>query len=94
VKEATPPIRSERPGGAAPEFRVELAGERVRNARRINLMRVSAVSAFFLLFFVLGTVLGLPAWKGNLELFALYWAATAAAFWASRRSARIAGGRA
>src|SRR5262249_26375782 len=81
VKRPTQAVVSERLPGAAPEFRLELAVERVRNARRINLMRFSAVSAFFLLFFVLGTVLGMPAWKGNLELFALYWVATAAAFW-------------
>ncbi len=68
----------------------ELAHERVRGMHRINLLRLWGVSAFFALFLVLGGLLQLPAWTGNLELFAVYWAITAAVFWASRRFARLA----
>jgi len=68
----------------------ELALERVRGVRRINLLRFWGVSAFFALFLVLGGLLHLPAWTGNLELFAVYWAITAAVFWASGRFERFA----
>ena len=68
----------------------ELAHERVRGMRRINLLRFWGVSAFFALFLVLGGLLQLPAWTGNLELFAVYWVITGAVFWASRRFARLA----
>ena len=39
---------------------------------------------------MLGGLLGLPAWRGNLRLFAIYWAVSMAAFVASRRSERVA----
>ena len=50
-----------------------LARERVQSARHINLVRVCGVSAFFVLFIVLGVVLRLPGWTGNLGLFTAYW---------------------
>jgi signal transduction histidine kinase len=68
----------------------ELALERVRGVRRINLLRLWGVSAFFALFLVLGGFLRLPAWTGNLGLFAVYWTITAAVFWASRQFERLA----
>ena len=68
----------------------ELAHERLRGMHRINLLRLWGVSAFFALFLVLGGLLQLPAWTGNLELFAVYWVITAAVSWASRRFARLA----
>jgi signal transduction histidine kinase/CheY-like chemotaxis protein len=68
----------------------ELVLERVRGVRRINLLRFWGVSAFFALFLVLGGLLRLPAWTGNLELFAVYWTITTAVFWASRRFERLA----
>ena len=68
----------------------ELAQERLRGLRTINLLRVWGVSAFFALFLALGGLLGLPGWTGNLGLFAIYWAIAAAAFLASRRSERVA----
>jgi signal transduction histidine kinase/ActR/RegA family two-component response regulator len=68
----------------------ELGHERIRGVRRINLLRFWGVSAFFALFLVLGGLLRLPAWMGNLELFAVYWLITAGVFWASRRFARFA----
>ena len=67
----------------------ELARERLKNARRSNTVRFWGVSAFFLLFLVLGGLLRMPAWSGNLLLFALYWLATTAIFLVSRRSERI-----
>jgi hypothetical protein len=67
----------------------ELARERLKNARRSNTVRFWGVSAFFLLFLVLGGLLRMPAWSGNLPLFALYWLATTAIFLVSRRSERI-----
>lgn len=68
----------------------ELARERIQSAHRINLVRLWGVSAFFALFLVLGGLLRLRAWTGNLDLFAIYWAITAALFWASRRFPRVA----
>jgi PAS domain S-box-containing protein len=70
--------------------RHELAKERIRNADRINLLRLWGVSVFFLLFLLLGGFLRLPAWKGNLGLFAIYWSLTVAVFWASRRFGPVA----
>ena len=67
----------------------ELARERLKNARRTNAIRFWGVSAFFLLFLALGGVLRLPAWSGNLGLFAVYWLAATAMFLVSRRSERI-----
>jgi signal transduction histidine kinase/CheY-like chemotaxis protein len=67
----------------------ELARERLKNARRTNAVRFWGVSAFFLLFLVLGGLLRLPAWSGNLGLFTLYWLATTVIFLVSRRSERI-----
>src|SRR6266852_123352 len=68
----------------------ELAKECIRNADRINLLRLWGVSVFFLLFLVLGGFLRLPAWRGNLGLFAIYWSLTVAVFWASRRFGPVA----
>src|SRR5262249_17426355 len=68
----------------------ELGLERIQSARRINLIRFCGVSAFFALFLVLGGVLALPAWKGNLRLFAFYWALTAIVFLVGRRFDRVA----
>jgi signal transduction histidine kinase/CheY-like chemotaxis protein len=58
--------------------------------QRINLLRLWGVSAFFALFLLLGGLLRLPAWTGNLGLFAVYWAITIAVFVASRRFERLA----
>jgi len=62
----------------------ELTQERIQSARRINLVRFWGVSAFFALFLLLGGVLQLPAWTGNLRIFAVYWVITAAVFGLSR----------
>src|SRR5262245_36380134 len=80
-----------RPADLAPlRLHDELARERVRGMHRINLLRVWGVSAFFALFLLLGALLRLPAWTGNLELFAVYWAVTVLVLWASRRYERLA----
>jgi len=62
----------------------ELTQERIQSARRINLVRFWGVSAFFALFLFLGGVLELPAWTGNLRIFAVYWVITAAVLGCSR----------
>ena len=67
----------------------EVSRERLKNARRINSVRLWGVSAFFVLFLGLGGVLHLPEWSGNLPLFTLYWAATLAIYMVSRRSERL-----
>jgi signal transduction histidine kinase len=66
----------------------ELARERIQSARRVNLLRLFGVSAFFALFLLLGGILRLPAWTGNFGLFAAYWLVTAALYWAGRRASR------
>lgn len=68
----------------------ELTQERIQSARRINAVRVWGVSAFFALFLVLGGLLRLPAWTGNLDLFAIYWAITVVVYVLSRRFERVA----
>ena len=68
----------------------ELGRERIQSARRIALLRFWGVSAFFVLFLILGGILRLPAWTGNLGLFTAYWLVTAAVFVASRRAPRLA----
>jgi len=68
----------------------ELTQERLQSARRMNLLRFLGVSAFFALFLVLGGVLRLPAWTGNLHLFTAYWLTAAVVFWASQRLPRVA----
>jgi len=68
----------------------ELARERIQSAHRINLLRFWGVSAFFALFLLLGGLLRLPAWTGNLRLFAAYWVVTLVLFLAARRSDRVA----
>ncbi len=68
----------------------EFARERAQSARRVNLLRFAGVSAFFLLFLVLGGLLKHPAWTGNFEYFAAYWTLSAVVFFAGRRSDRFA----
>jgi signal transduction histidine kinase len=68
----------------------ELSQERIQSARRIGLLRFIGVSAFFALFLVLGGVLRLPAWMGNLGLFTVYWTIASAVFLATRRLPRVA----
>jgi signal transduction histidine kinase len=62
-----------------------LAAERLRNARRINLIRFVGVTFFFSLFVVMGLLLDRRSWQGNLHLFAPYWVVTAALYLAGRR---------
>lgn len=75
--------------GSRDSLQREVARERLKNARRSNTVRFWGVSAFFLLFLILGGVLRLPEWSGNLPLFAVYWLATTVIFLVSRRSERI-----
>src|SRR5262245_31231699 len=79
------------PAAASPDaLSRELARERIQSAHRINLLRFWGVSAFFALFLLLGGVLRLPAWPGNLALFAACWVLTLAVFLSSRRSDQVA----
>src|SRR5262249_4719572 len=68
----------------------ELARERIQSAQRINLLRFWDDSAFFALFLLLGGLLRLPGWTGNLGLFAAYWVVTLVLFLAARRSVEVA----
>jgi signal transduction histidine kinase len=63
-----------------------LQSERLRNARRINLIRFIGVTFFFLLFVTLALVLQRRTWQGNLHFFAPYWVVTAVLYLAGRRS--------
>jgi signal transduction histidine kinase len=81
-----PPVEGARSDAALSDA-VEraLASERLRNGRRMNLIRLVGVSFFFALFLLLGGVLGLRTWQGNLHYFAPYWVVTALLFVAGRR---------
>src|SRR5438445_2763009 len=68
----------------------ELTQERIQSAHRINLVRLWGVSAFFALFLVLGGLLRLPAWTGNLDLLAIYWTITVAVYVLGRGVERVA----
>src|SRR4051812_42878851 len=79
------------PASVAPQaLHRELGQERIQSARRINLVRFWGVSAFFALFLVLGGILGLPAWTGNVHIFAIYWTIAVAVFWVGVRGGRLA----
>jgi adenylate cyclase len=73
-----------------PAFEDALAAERVRNGRRLSLMRFAGVSTFFGLNVVLGRVLRWPTWSGDLTLFASYVAVAAVVLAATVRSDRAA----
>jgi signal transduction histidine kinase len=82
-----------RRAAAEKDFRSALEEERIENSRRINVLRLWGVSAFFALYLVLGGVLQIRAWQGNLGIFAVYWLVTAAIFVVSRKrvdAARLA----
>ena len=86
------PISGAGDAGGAPEQAVRdpleraLGAERLRNARRINLIRFLGVTFFFTLFVVLGLVLDRRTWQGNLHFFAPYWVVTAVLYLAGRRN--------
>jgi signal transduction histidine kinase len=63
-----------------------LQSERLRNARRINLIRFIGVTFFFLLFVTLALVLQRRTWQGNLHFFAPYWVVTAVLYLVGRRN--------
>jgi signal transduction histidine kinase len=97
--EKSAPSTRDRPAEAAPALATSvtsaaveraLSGERLRNARRMNLIRFVGVSFFFALFLLLGAVLGIRTWQGNLRYFAPYWVVTALLFVAGRKWERAA----
>lgn len=67
-----------------------LEQERADNAKLLNVLRFAGVSAFFSLFIVLGGILQQPEWQGNLVVFAIYWALSAATWAGARRSHAVA----
>ncbi|HYE93334.1 MAG TPA: ATP-binding protein, partial [Terriglobales bacterium] len=66
-----------------------LTDERIRNADRINLVRLAGLSAFFALSLGFGVLAGRPEWRGNLALYAAYWAAAVAVAIVTRRVPRL-----
>ena len=66
------------------------ATEKILTARRLNLIRFGGVSIFFALHLVLGVLIDPRAWGGNLGAFACYWMASAAIYFSSRTSDRVA----
>jgi adenylate cyclase len=75
-------------GPADDVFQRALAEERLRNARRLNLARLVAITAFILMSAIFRQTrypIGPP-----LGLFACYWVLAAGLLWASRRSDRAA----
>jgi signal transduction histidine kinase/CheY-like chemotaxis protein len=79
------------PAAAPDVLHREFWTERIQSARRINLLRFCGVSAFFALFVILGGILQLPEWTGNLGLFTVFWVATAVVYYTSRRFDSVAG---
>ena len=94
----TNPILAQPPAlysGADPQaLRRALEGEQSDNARRMNLYRFWGITFFFALFVLLGGVLGLRAWQGNLIYFGPYWVATVVVlpgskFWLRNRKSGV-----
>jgi signal transduction histidine kinase len=65
-------------------IREALHDERQRGALQVGVYRFYGVSSFYLLSLVLGLALGLPAWRGNLDLFTAYWLCSMFLAWAAR----------
>jgi signal transduction histidine kinase len=57
---------------AGASIRVALEASRARMARTSDRVRVVGVTAFWLLHFVAGRILGLRNWRGNLDLWTIY----------------------
>lgn len=53
-------------------FQRAIARETLRNSRLINLLHLIGVAVFLALHLLLGDVLGLSAWRGNLDVIAAY----------------------
>jgi signal transduction histidine kinase len=84
-KRSPAPIATVQSPSAADLLDRALQSERLRNARRINLIRFIGVTFFFLLFVTLAMVLQRRTWQGNLHFFAPYWVVTAALYLVGRR---------
>lgn len=79
--------------GTAPElasFADALVREKVRNGRRLSLLRFVGVSVFLVLVVLLALVFDMEGWRRNLELLIAHWALAGLVLWASRRSDRVA----
>jgi len=73
-----------------PTLLTAVARERVRNARWMNALRFAGVTSLFGLSAVLGLLMDLPQWRGNLGLFGVYWTVTAILAGLTFRSSRFA----
>ena len=67
-----------------------LEDERARTIRLLNRLRFSGVSAFFVLFVILGGIWRQAAWSAPLPVFTLYWLASGLIYLAGKRSRRVA----
>lgn len=74
----------------AEAFEDAMAAETLRNARLLNVIRLTVVSGFLLLHLVFGSVLNQPEWRSAVGGVALYWLAALVLFLVSRRNSRIA----
>ena len=62
-------------------FESALTEERRLNVRRLALLRFVSVSAFLVLFLLLGVVLRIPYWRPIIPLFVTYWVIVAVSCW-------------
>jgi adenylate cyclase len=77
-------LREDGPG----QYGVVLERSRLLGGRSLNRLRFVGVSLLFAVSLWMGVVHGHPSWRGNLTLFAVYWALAAGLFWWSRRHDR------
>ena len=78
------------PAAGAGALHREIARERLRGVRRVNLLRLWGVSAFLALFLALGGMLRMPGWTGSIPFLTVYWLVAVTVFWTSRRYERVA----
>jgi adenylate cyclase len=67
-----------------------LADERLRNVRRLTVLRFVGVSAMFALQIIVGRGLGWRTWQGDLRVFGAYWLVSGALVAMGTRSTRAA----
>src|SRR5262245_52233894 len=81
-----PTIVATASGAAGDEvFQRALEAERRLNARRVGWLSLTVVSAFLVLFVLLGVVLGVPYWASVPRLLTVYWLIVVVFFWAGTR---------
>jgi len=70
------------------QYGLVLERSRLLGGRSLNRLRLVGVTLLFGVSVWMGVVRGHPSWRGNLTLFAVYWAIAAGLFWWSRRHDR------